>query len=770
MKNLTAGLVAVGLLVGSFCCVPTEPDGDDVPGSKRFRADAGEGISAGQGDSVTLQALGTNGTEPYIFRWSVERTPAGAGEVTLDDPTAAVTTTSPLDTQGDYVFRVVVIDAAGRDSYSFVTVDVGEPGSATTSPLSLSAGGPDILYTGKGGELSVEIEEDEDFDEISYVWKVVSGDAALDDPTAAHPMLTAFADETVEVQVEVTAAKAGEDRVGETSVFVVAVAEDRPVVVFTIPGFGELLFELRADVAPKTSANLLRYVDQGFYDGIVIHRVEKGFVIQAGGYKLDENGELERIQPRDPIPSEADNGLSNVRGTVAMALSGGDVDSGTSQWFINLVDNNGEGDSTDLDAKGFTVFATIVEDGMDIVDQMAAVEIENRGAGLSNAPVEDIIIESARRRSTPPGPIGVTIISGEELHVGSLAQFDAEIALENEDDLTFLWEMVEGDLELTTPDQKSTNVTVPPDHPLGPVTVRLTVTNTITGDVGTAEATIQITEATTSPLSLSAGGPDILYTGEGGELSVEIEEDEDFDEISYVWKVASGNAALDDPTAAHPMLTAFADETVEVQVEVTATKAGEDRVGETSVFVVTVAEDRPVVVFTIPGFGELLFELRADVAPKTSANLLRYVDEGFYDGIVIHRVVEGFVIQAGGYKLDENGELERIQPRDPVLSEADNGLSNVRGTVAMALSGGDVDSGTSQWFINLVDNNGEGDSTDLDAKEFTVFATIVEEGMDIVDQMAAVEIENRGAGLSNAPVEDIIIESARRRSTQKIEN
>ena len=385
MKHLVPSLAVVGLLVGGSCCVPVGPGVSETPRNERFAADAGEDIVADEGDTVTLRASATNGTQPYIFRWNIERAPDGAEDVTLSDETAAETTTSPLTTVGRYVFRVVAVDATGRDAYSFVTVTVQPP----VLPLTLRTTGPDILTVDEPGTLSVEIESDEEFDETTYAWEVIGGDATLDNSTVAEPTLTASTGGTIRLRVEVTATGATDTWAGEAEVFVVTVTEDRPQVVLTLTEFGEIVFELRADVAPQTVANFLRYVDDGFYDGLLIHRVVPEFVIQGGGYRLTE------VEVRDPVPSEADNGLSNVRGTVAMALRGGDADSGTSQWFVNLVDNDGSG-GADLDAQDFTVFATVIE-GMGVVDEIAGVETGSR-SGLADVPVEDIIIESARRR------------------------------------------------------------------------------------------------------------------------------------------------------------------------------------------------------------------------------------------------------------------------------------------------------------------------------------------------------------------------------------
>lgn len=147
---------------------------------------------------------------------------------------------------------------------------------------------------------------------------------------------------------------------------------------------GEFVIELDPDNAPITVANFLEYVDDDFYDGTVFHRVVADFVVQGGGMGPD----LVEKETREPIANESGNGLSNVRGAVAMARTG-DPNSATAQFFVNLVDN-GELDATP-GSPGYAVFGQVIE-GMDVVDQIAAVATVDRG-GLTNVPIEDVIIE-----------------------------------------------------------------------------------------------------------------------------------------------------------------------------------------------------------------------------------------------------------------------------------------------------------------------------------------------------------------------------------------
>lgn len=150
---------------------------------------------------------------------------------------------------------------------------------------------------------------------------------------------------------------------------------------------GEIRIELMTEQAPVTTENFRRYVEEGFYDDTIFHRVIPGFVIQGGGHTED----MSRKPTRDPITNEADNGVKNLRGTLSMARTQ-DRDSATSQFFINLKDNAMlDHGSRDF---GYAVFAQVA-DGMDVVDRIAAVETGNR-AGHSDVPLEPVKIVSAR--------------------------------------------------------------------------------------------------------------------------------------------------------------------------------------------------------------------------------------------------------------------------------------------------------------------------------------------------------------------------------------
>jgi peptidyl-prolyl cis-trans isomerase B (cyclophilin B) len=152
---------------------------------------------------------------------------------------------------------------------------------------------------------------------------------------------------------------------------------------------GEITIEMYADKAPETVKNFVSYVESGFFDGLIFHRVIPGFMIQGGGFATDMN----QKETGAPIQNEADNGVKNEIGTIAMARTG-DPHSATAQFFINLVDNdflNHTGKNPQ--GWGYAVFGKVSE-GLDVVESIGKVDT-GRVAGYSDVPVESVIIQSA---------------------------------------------------------------------------------------------------------------------------------------------------------------------------------------------------------------------------------------------------------------------------------------------------------------------------------------------------------------------------------------
>jgi len=153
--------------------------------------------------------------------------------------------------------------------------------------------------------------------------------------------------------------------------------------------FGDITLELDYENAPNSAKNFEQYVKDGFYDGMIFHRVISNFMIQTGGFKPD----MSQPATRDNIDNEAKNGLSNVEGTIAMARTM-DPHSASAQFFINVKDNTFLNHTAEtMEGWGYAVFGKVAE-GMDVVEKIKSVKTGSK-SGHQDVPVEDVIIESA---------------------------------------------------------------------------------------------------------------------------------------------------------------------------------------------------------------------------------------------------------------------------------------------------------------------------------------------------------------------------------------
>lgn len=152
---------------------------------------------------------------------------------------------------------------------------------------------------------------------------------------------------------------------------------------------GDIDIVLNETEAPLTAANFLKYVEDGFFDGTIFHRVIPGFVIQGGGFTED----MDQKRTQAPIRNEAENGLKNLRGSLSMARTN-DIHSATSQFFINLKDNEAL-DHRGRASFGYAVFGRVTA-GMDVVDRIAKVQTGRRH-GHDDVPQEAVVVKSARR-------------------------------------------------------------------------------------------------------------------------------------------------------------------------------------------------------------------------------------------------------------------------------------------------------------------------------------------------------------------------------------
>ena len=161
---------------------------------------------------------------------------------------------------------------------------------------------------------------------------------------------------------------------------------ENPRVVIRVQGYGEIILELYPDKAPITVANFIKYAQDGFYDGLIFHRVIEDFMIQGGGFNPDMT---QKNPTYPPIKNEAKtSGLKNTRGTIAMARTS-DPDSATSQFFINTVDNDFLDPGADA---GYAVFGEVIS-GIGVVDSIEKVSTHS-DSGHQDVPVTDVVITS----------------------------------------------------------------------------------------------------------------------------------------------------------------------------------------------------------------------------------------------------------------------------------------------------------------------------------------------------------------------------------------
>jgi cyclophilin family peptidyl-prolyl cis-trans isomerase len=170
---------------------------------------------------------------------------------------------------------------------------------------------------------------------------------------------------------------------------VVMAEETKNPIVVLKTNYGDIYIELYPDKAPITVENFLTYVKEGFYNGLIFHRVIPNFVIQGGGFDKDMNP---RRPTHPPIKNESNNGLSNLRGTISMARTS-DPDSASSQFFVNLRDNTFLDYGKTPQKWGYAVFGKVIK-GMDVVDKIANVKTTIKPP-YRDVPVEPVIIIKA---------------------------------------------------------------------------------------------------------------------------------------------------------------------------------------------------------------------------------------------------------------------------------------------------------------------------------------------------------------------------------------
>jgi cyclophilin family peptidyl-prolyl cis-trans isomerase len=512
---------------------------------------------------------------------------------------------------------------------------------------------------------------------------------------------------------------------------------------------GTLVLELHPEQAPVTVANMLAYADDGFYDGTLFHRVIEGFMVQGGGYT---SGPVYKAPTDAPIQLESNNGLSNTRGTIAMARTN-DPNSATSQFFINQVDNTFLNYSSAA-SPGYAVFGHVLS-GLAVVDSIAQVATTTRN-GLSDVPVTDVRILSVSQTAA-----GVSISNTNILPVGGL---EAEASWSYSLDNGNTWNLGSGD-----------SITLPiGDYAVDAIQVRQTdaAGNSSSGKLGVA---LVITDhAVTAPTvsitdnqagTANRGNGNVAYTLTFSEAVTGLAVDDFIVSHGSVSSVSGGGTTWTVNVA--PEL-GVASGTIGLTLRTGAVSdaAGDPNAVTTnsSQAIDTLAPVTPKLVTSTAfdyqvnpqinmqtSLGSVVFELRPEQAPITVANMLAYVDAGFYDGTLFHQVIPGFILQAGSYT---HGLAYKEPIYSPIALESNNGLTHVRGSLAM-VRGSTANSATTQFFIDLVDNPGL-NYQNATSFGYAVFGNVVS-GLSVIDSIA--QVPTTTTSPTNVPLTDVTITS-----------
>ena len=527
---------------------------------------------------------------------------------------------------------------------------------------------------------------------------------------------------------------------------------------------GDMVIELEADRAPVTVTNFLRYADTNFYDGTEFHRIISTFMAQGGGYDLEGTNFVRRASTFSPIPLErtSTTGLSNLTGTLAMARTSV-ADSATSEFFINLADNLFLDAAYASDGNGYAVFGRVASVGADLMTKLKAVLVVDNGSGEVSKPTSavtliDVLPEPAP--TTNAAPTGSVTIAGLPIQgrslvaLSQLADIDGIPASGQPGALSYYW--------------KADGTLIP-----GAQSASLTLTQAMVGKAITAVASYTDLKGTTGYVSSEAikvinandlpGGRVVISgTPAAGATLIASHSLTDQDGIPAAGQPGAVRWQwnIDGQPAAGMNQSSFSVSAAEANKSITVTASYTDLTGTTES--VTSAAAGSAVSVAAPAlprawlrtnYGDLLIELESTRAASTVANFVQYVKSGFYNSTIFHRVIDGFMIQGGGYTVDSTGQISYKTPtQTPIALQSTSvtGLSNTFGTIAMARTG-DPNSATSQFFINVADNLFLDANRATDGNGYAVFGRVID-GYPTIDILSTVPVRASGGEVSSPTI------------------
>jgi len=596
---------------------------------------------------------------------------------------------------------------------------------------------------------------------IRYQWH--SNGAAIAGATGATYRLTA-ADAGSRISVTATYVDLGGTRESVTSAASATVleAQNIPAAYSALPRvrlmttLGDLVVELEADRAPITVTNFLRYANANFYDGTEFHRIISSFMAQGGGYDLVGTEFVRRTSLFSPIALErtSTTGLSNLAGTLAMARTSA-ADSATSEFFVNLVDNQGLDAALFGDGNGYAVFGRVVSGGPEVLTQLKAVAVVDNGTGEISKPttpvtLSDIVTESTPGGSSPTGSVFIVGLPVQGRTLVARAQlFDADgiPSAGQPGAISYYW--------------KANGALIPGAHSNSLALTQSLVGKSITavasytdlsGTSGYVASTpVQVIDANDFPAGrvVISGTPTTGITLNASHSLVDLDGIPATGQPGAIrWQWHVDGEPVPGMTQAN-FTVAAGDSGKSITVTASYTDLAGTPESVASAPAGSVSQPAPTLprAWLRTNYGDLLVELEATRAPGTVANFVQYIQTGFYSSTVFHRVIDGFMIQGGGYTINASGQYAYKNPTQaPIALESTDvtGLSNTLGTIAMARTG-DPNSATSQFFINVDDNRFLDADQAADGKGYAVFGRVLD-GYPTLDFLKSVPVRAGSAG------------------------
>jgi cyclophilin family peptidyl-prolyl cis-trans isomerase/Ca2+-binding RTX toxin-like protein len=621
--------------------------------------------------------------------------------------------------------------------------------------------------------------------QVSYQWR--SDGYAIAGATGPTFRLTTLdVGSRITVTARYTDLGGTEETVTSAASAAVAAAAAEPAAYTPLPRmrlqttYGDLIVELEADRAPITVQNFRRYAETDYYDNTEFHRIIATFMAQGGGYDRLSNGTYEQRLPRfSAIPLEPTNltGLSNLVGTLAMART--EVpNSATSEFFINFVDNLFLDAANANDGNGYAVFGRVVG-GADVLAQFRAVPVVNTGTSASPPTIAvsliDVRSETPASGAPPTGNVTVTGAArqGQTLGAQALLSDIDGIPSSGSGAVRYFWTLDDG---------------TGPKFIYGATTSSLTLNQSQVGKAVRAHAQYTDNTGTTgvvasAPINIAntndqpSGRVWITGSTQADSTLTASHDVRDSDGIPSIGAPGSPGWQwlVDGVPVAGATASTFQVSSIHAGKSIAAVLRYTDLAGTAEAVTsapagATTVSAAPALprVFMRTNYGDLLVELESQKAPISATNFLEYVDGGFYDGSVIHRILPGSVIQGGGFSLERSqttGEYY-YAPKSPGAAislerTTITGLSNTLGTIAMARAT-DPNTASSQFFFNLRNNSSAYDSAS-GRDGYAVFGTVLDglpalAGINQV-QIGNVPVPNVGT-LTNAPLSPVVVQFA----------